>query len=46
MVAKAAAMSSRMTAIEKIKYDFPVHANRANNKLVNAIKIPATKRDL
>ena len=46
MVAKAAAISSRITAIEKIKYDFPVHAKRANNRLVNAIKIPAIKRDL
>ena len=45
-VAKAAAISSRITAIEKIKYDFPVHAKTANKRLVNAIKIPATKRDL
>ena len=40
-VAKAAAISSKITATANSHSDFPLHANAVNNKLVAAIKIPA-----
>ena len=40
-VANAAAMSSNITATANNNSDFPLHANKVNNKLVNAINIPA-----
>ena len=40
-VAKAAAISSKITATANNHSDFPLQANAVNNKLVAAIKIPA-----
>ena len=40
-VAKAAAISSKITANANNSSDFPVQARAVNNKLVAAIKIPA-----
>ena len=40
-VAKAAAISSNITATAKSNSDFPLHANAVNSKLVAAINIPA-----
>ena len=40
-VANAAAISSNMTATAKSNSDFPLHAKAVNNKLVEAIIIPA-----
>ena len=41
-VAKAAAISSNITAIANNNSDFPDHANKEKSKLVDAIKIPET----
>ena len=41
-VAKAAAISSNMTATANNNSDLSLHANRVNNKFVAAINIPAT----
>ncbi len=40
-VAKAAAMSSNITATANNNSDLSLHANRVNNKFVEAINIPA-----
>ena len=40
-VAKAAAMSSKITAIANNISDLPLQAKRLNNRFVLAIKIPA-----
>ena len=41
-VAKAAAMSSKITAIAKSNSDFPDHASKENKIFVDAISIPET----
>ena len=38
-------MSSNITAIEKIRYDLPLHAKTEKSKFVDAIKIPAINMD-
>ena len=41
-VAKAAAISSKITAIANSNSDFPYQANKENNKFVEAINMPET----